>query len=280
MTICVASLHAARALSSTPDVGVRPTRMMRSGTCWSTTHGTRRKWSYAPRMGDGDETSARASKRAPERGSAKVGTPRATANRVMAGPSSPASVDGPATSSGRRAIMSRPANISCLSRPRRRRSVRRRQGLSSTSAASASVNRPERSNRCSPPGPLRSSPSMDSGSRGLSKGTLRCTGPPGGPRACLAAARTSSTIELGPVPSRPDRDGRGRSDSNRTRPPKIPGWSIVWFASAPRSRGGRSAVISTIGTSDMSASTTAGSRLATAVPDVVITAAGPRWVRP
>src|SRR5918998_2649500 len=52
------------------------------------------------------------------------------------------------------------------------------------------------------------------------------------------------------------------------------GWSMVWFAPVGRSSGGRSAVKRIAGTPSVAASTTAGSRLATAVPEVVIQAAG------
>src|SRR5215210_1038783 len=52
------------------------------------------------------------------------------------------------------------------------------------------------------------------------------------------------------------------------------GWSMVWFAPVWRSSGGRSAVSRTMGTPSVDASTTAGRPLATAVPEVVIQAAG------
>src|SRR5918998_6361550 len=52
------------------------------------------------------------------------------------------------------------------------------------------------------------------------------------------------------------------------------GWSMVWFAPVWRSSGGLSAVSRTMGTPSVAASTTAGSPLATAVPEVVIQAAG------
>src|SRR5918993_1347692 len=52
------------------------------------------------------------------------------------------------------------------------------------------------------------------------------------------------------------------------------GWSMVWFAPVWRSSGGRSAVSRTMGTPSVAASTTAGRPLATAVPEVVIQAAG------
>src|SRR5215207_1289050 len=52
------------------------------------------------------------------------------------------------------------------------------------------------------------------------------------------------------------------------------GWSMVWLAPVCRSSGGRSAVSRIMGTPSVAASTTAGSPLATAVPEVVIQAAG------
>ena len=48
----------------------------------------------------------------------------------------------------------------------------------------------------------------------------------------------------------------------------MPTWSMVWLAPVPRSSGGRSAERSSRGTADIEASTTAGSQLATAVPEV------------
>src|ERR687894_1335617 len=52
------------------------------------------------------------------------------------------------------------------------------------------------------------------------------------------------------------------------------GWSMVWLAPVWRSSGGLSAVSRIMGTPSVAASTTAGSPLATAVPEVVIQAAG------
>src|ERR671921_460226 len=52
------------------------------------------------------------------------------------------------------------------------------------------------------------------------------------------------------------------------------GWSMVWLAPVCLSSGGRSAVSRIMGTPSVAASTTAGSPLATAVPEVVIQAAG------
>ena len=58
--------------------------------------------------------------------------------------------------------------------------------------------------------------------------------------------------------------------------PKIPAWSVVWLAPVPRSRSGRSALTTTTRRPVWCASMTAGSRLPTAVPDVVTTATGRR----
>ena len=69
-------------------------------------------------------------------------------------------------------------------------------------------------------------------------------------------------------------EGACRSASHRTYFPKMPTWSIVWLAPLSRSSAGLSAVRSSKGTSDWDASTTAGNRLATAVPDDVMTAQG------
>src|SRR3712207_2657799 len=52
------------------------------------------------------------------------------------------------------------------------------------------------------------------------------------------------------------------------------GWTMVWLAPVSRSSGGRSAVRRIMGTASVAASTTAGRPLATAVPEVVIQAAG------
>src|ERR687894_1816625 len=52
------------------------------------------------------------------------------------------------------------------------------------------------------------------------------------------------------------------------------GWSMVWFAPVCLSSGGRSAVSRIMGTPSVAASTTAGRPFATAVPEVVIQAAG------
>ena len=58
--------------------------------------------------------------------------------------------------------------------------------------------------------------------------------------------------------------------------PKIPAWVVVWLAPVPRSRSGRSALTTMSRRPVWCASMTAGSRLPTAVPDVVTTATGRR----
>jgi hypothetical protein len=55
---------------------------------------------------------------------------------------------------------------------------------------------------------------------------------------------------------------------------------MVWLAPVSRSSTGLSAVSSSSGTWERDASTTAGSRLATAVPELVMTAAGVPEARP
>ena len=99
-----------------------------------------------------------------------------------------------------------------------------------------------------------------SGTSGSSSWTLRCTGP--------CAARRSRAREVG---------GAARS-TVATSGPKMPTWSVVWLALVPRSRAGRSAVTTTSGRPAWAASSTAGCRLATAVPDVHTTAAR-AWFR-
>ena len=76
----------------------------------------------------------------------------------------------------------------------------------------------------------------------------------------------------GPRPGRPT--GAGTSTVSRTAPAKMPTWSVVWLAPVPRSSWGRSAVSRISGRPLWCASSTAGCRLATAVPEVVTTATG------
>ncbi len=115
---------------------------------------------------------------------------------------------------------------------------------------------------------------MGSGPSGSRRQTLRCTGPGGPPVAPVAAATARHTV-LRQNGGRPVRTtGAGRSASYRVAPAKMPGCVVVWFAPVPRSSCGRSALTTRSGTSPWEASRTAGCRFATAVPDVVTTAAG------
>ena len=110
-----------------------------------------------------------------------------------------------------------------------------------------------------------------SGTSGSAKGRLTCTGPGGVPSAAATARPTAA--RHGPF----SRSGSlaGPADSaSRTASPKIPGWTTVWFAPVPISCGGRSAVRTSSGTPACDASSTAGCRFATAVPDVVTTGTG------
>ena len=68
--------------------------------------------------------------------------------------------------------------------------------------------------------------------------------------------------------------GAATSRSSRTAPAKMPGCMVVWFERMPRSSAGRSAEQTMSGTPEWCASSTAGCRFATAVPDVVTTTAG------
>ena len=68
--------------------------------------------------------------------------------------------------------------------------------------------------------------------------------------------------------------GASMSSQNLTASPKIPTWLVVWFAPTPRSSFGRSAVMRISGTPLWCASSAAGSKFATAVPEVVMMATG------
>ncbi len=72
------------------------------------------------------------------------------------------------------------------------------------------------------------------------------------------------------------RSGTPASAYQRTAEPYSLTWSIVWLAPVPRNSGGRSAVSTSSGTADSSASTTAGWKFAAAVPEVHSTATGRR----
>jgi hypothetical protein len=70
--------------------------------------------------------------------------------------------------------------------------------------------------------------------------------------------------------------GTPASQNQRTALPYSLTWSITWLAPVPRISGGRSAVSTSSGTPDSSASITAGWKLAAAVPEVHSTATGRR----
>ena len=89
------------------------------------------------------------------------------------------------------------------------------------------------------------------------------------PTAAATARSTSSSRKVAGSSS----VGQGRSFAWRAYCPKMPGWVTAWFAPLPRDSGARSAVRSSSGSWLWLASTAAGSRFATAVPDVVSTAA-------
>ena len=89
----------------------------------------------------------------------------------------------------------------------------------------------------------------------------------------MAAAYARSTrvrqrpLSAGPPPT-------GPSSASRTALPNNPDCSIVWLAPVPIIAGGRSALSTSSGTPACDASSTAGCRFATAVPDVVHTGTG------
>ncbi len=128
--------------------------------------------------------------------------------------------------------------------------------------------------RDAPPGTRASRPSSV-GTSGSRNGTLRWTGPqsPEAPRAA-ATARDTTARHWACWPAR--RSGVPSSCDHRTAAPNMPGWTVVWLAPVPRSSGGRSALSTMRGTMPWWASSTAGCRLATAVPEVVTTTAGTR----
>ena len=64
------------------------------------------------------------------------------------------------------------------------------------------------------------------------------------------------------------------STTARACGPNSPTWSMVWLAPVPRNSGGRLAVSASTGTPECAASTIAGCRLATAVPEVTTTGTG------
>ncbi len=117
--------------------------------------------------------------------------------------------------------------------------------------------------------------SAASGTSGSRKDRFRWTGPGSPDRTPVAAAsaRPSRFLASASSPALPC--GAGTSTKKRTALPKIRTWSVVWLAPVPRISCGRSAVNTTSGTPEWEASSTAGCRFATAVPEVVTIATGP-----
>mmetsp|Transcript_7475 Transcript_7475/g.33732 ORF Transcript_7475/g.33732 Transcript_7475/m.33732 type:complete len:264 (+) Transcript_7475:3762-4553(+) len=127
--------------------------------------------------------------------------------------------------------------------------------------------------------PRRSRPGFHSDSIGPSGSRnwqLTCTGPGLGPCRCRNAVAIAVAAHRAGDPS----PGGAKSTLHAVYDPKILTWSIVWFAPLSRNSGGRSAVSNRSGAFDSHASTAAGSKFATAVPDDVITAAARPLPRP
>ena len=115
-----------------------------------------------------------------------------------------------------------------------------------------------------------------SGVSGSRKARLRWTGPAGPPAlpAACPHAWQASDRQYAAAPGR--RSGTPASQNQRTAPPYSLTWSIAWLEPVLLSSGGRSAVSTSSGMPDSSASMTAGWKLAAAVPEVHSTATGRR----
>ncbi len=119
----------------------------------------------------------------------------------------------------------------------------------------------------------RSGTSSASGSSGSASGRFSCTGP-ATPPAPLAAPTARHTIARQAAFCPETRCATANSWKNRSAGPNSDCWSMAWLAPTSRSHGGRSAESTSSGTPPWCASSTAGCRLATAVPEVVTTTAG------
>mmetsp|Transcript_7779 Transcript_7779/g.28617 ORF Transcript_7779/g.28617 Transcript_7779/m.28617 type:complete len:224 (+) Transcript_7779:3601-4272(+) len=108
------------------------------------------------------------------------------------------------------------------------------------------------------------------GPRGSRNAQFKCTGPGLAPRKYRSAVAAIVAHARAGAPS----PGGAKSAAKRAYDPKILTWSIVWFAPVSRSSYGRSAVSNNKGVELSEASTTAGSKFATAVPLLQMTAAG------
>ena len=209
-------------------------------------------WSQSVQVNSSDPDGVARALAPPLEGSATSGHPRASASRAANEPQSVPSAGRSPTST----------------------SVR---GPSFSASPGARTRVPTATQGCPPARPSSGSTQVgsSSGTRGSRSGTLRCTGPGVAPRAPVAALSARVTVDRQDAtwPTRPS--GVPRSCAHRVAGPKMPTCWVAWLAPTPRSSGGRSAVITTSGTPACEASSTAGCRLATAVPDVVTIATGP-----
>ena len=193
-------------------------------------------------------------RRAPDSGSASTGQPLAAANASAAAGSRSAPQPATSTPLGlARTASARPATS---------------PGAADRTPAGAAVQGapPARPAAGSPPS--RGGPSAadgPSGTSGSAKARLRWTGPAGGPVAS-AQARLARDRQYRPAPG--SSPGTPTSQNHRTADPYSFSWSVAWLAPVPRSSGGRSAVSTSSGTLARSASSTAGWKLAAAVPEV------------
>ena len=137
--------------------------------------------------------------------------------------------------------------------------------------AGAEVEHPCRGQRAAPPAPPTSGTSPPSHVSSRQERVVELDVEVHGASAVVPAEEGEQLVQVG-----------AETSSVGAKGPKRPTWSVVWLAPVPRSRAGRSAVTTTSGTPAWAASTTAGSRLATAVPEVQTTAAGrpPTFARP
>ena len=188
--------------------------------------------------------------RAPERGSATIGRPRAAAQAAAAAGSAGSSC-GPSTSKPRR--------------PDARAATR------ATASGVGSI-RPGSTVGGGAEGPGGG----PVGTRGSRKRRLRCTGPGGDSRA-LPTRRAARAAARPGAPS--PGSGGSRSRDHLTAVPKRPAWSMVCGAPTPCRSAGRSAVIKMSGTRPCRASTAAGRNSAAAVPEVQTATAGNRVAR-
>ena len=186
--------------------------------------------------------------RKPESGSATIGHLRAAASVAIASTGSPWD-SGPAITSPRRP----------------RNSAARRRTSSSSGTRRALENVPDSSIVGS------ASEVVSASSSGSRNGKLRWTAP-AGDSAATATARMA--VERAWRSISGSSAATGMSTNHFAWVPKRFVWSIVCEAPRSRSSDGRSAVSTSSGTRERLASTTAGSKLAAAVPEVQTSATG------